>query len=96
MPELIAALRDAAATVRTQIPKGELTRQSVERLLEAAEAVCAETAKLPPPAPAARRAPGGGAGGRVPSLSVRRQETRAKWAQIARQNEQTAHQDAAE
>jgi hypothetical protein len=77
MPEPITALRHAIATVRAQIPKGELTRQSVERLLAAAEAVCA--AKMGPSAgtetkPAPRRS--------------QRQEARERWAEIARRNAQ--------
>lgn len=77
MPEPIAALRQAIETVRAQIPKGELTRGSVERLLEAAEAVCA-------------RAPERAAGQATKPTSrglSKRQETRARWAEVARQNE---------
>lgn len=77
MPEPITALRQAIETVRAQIPKGELTRGSVERLLEAAEAVCA-------------RVPDRAAGQATKSTSRRlskRQETRARWAEVARQNE---------
>jgi hypothetical protein len=75
MPDPIAALRQAAETVRDQIPKGELTRASVERLLEAAEAVCADASR-PRSTPA-----------RMPSPASRRQEAREKWARIARQNQ---------
>jgi hypothetical protein len=75
MPDPIAALRQAAETVRTQIPKGELTRASVERLLEAAEAVCADASR--PHSKAAR----------APSPASRRQKAREKWAKIARQNQ---------
>jgi spore cortex formation protein SpoVR/YcgB (stage V sporulation) len=81
MPEPITALRQAIETVRAQIPKGELTRGSVERLLEAAEAVCAGTpdrSSRPLKAPSSR-------------LS-KRQETRARWAEIARQNEKDTPQ----
>ncbi len=75
MPDPIAALRQAAETVRTQIPKGELTRASVERLLKAADAVCADASH--PRSTAAR----------APSPASRRQEARLKWAKIARQNQ---------
>ena len=75
MPELLAALRQAAEAVRAQIPTGELTRASVECLLQAAEAACvaeartslaAENTTLP--------------------LESKRQMARRKWARIARQN----------
>jgi hypothetical protein len=75
MPDPIAALRQAAETVRTQIPKGELTRASVERLLETAEKVCAEAHRSRSTA------------ARAPSPVSRRQEAREKWAKIARQNQ---------
>ena len=75
MPDPIAALRQAAETVRMQIPKGELTRASVERLLGAAEAVCAEAHRSRSTA------------ARAPSPVSRRQEAREKWAKIARQNQ---------
>ena len=42
MPIAISALRQAVDVVRAQIPKGELTIASVQRLLETADAVCAE------------------------------------------------------
>jgi hypothetical protein len=86
-PELIAALRQAADTVRTQIPRGELTRESVERLLAAADAVCAADAKV------GRAA---STGTRTPPTASKRQEARAKWARIARQNERTGPQEDAE
>ena len=74
--EPITALRQAIETVRAQIPKGELTRGSVERLLEAAEAVCAGAPDRPSrPKPTSSR-------------RSKRQETRARWAEIARQNEE--------
>lgn len=80
LPEATAALRRAVETVRAQIPKGELTLASVERLLKAAEAVCAE----PEPAPAPVRA----TAAIKPSPQVtKRQEERRKWAKIAKQNE---------
>jgi hypothetical protein len=75
MPNATAVLRQAVETVRAQIPKGELTLASVERLLKAAEAVCTETA----PAPQATIKPS-------PQTS-KRQEERKKWARIAKQNE---------
>lgn len=69
----IAPLRHAIETVRAQIPKGELTRESVERLLEAAEAVCAAEASRSEEA--------------QPVLRVsKRQEDRLKWARIAERN----------
>lgn len=75
--EPIAALRSAIATVRGQIPKGELTRASVERLLEAAEAVCAAAESRPgDPAP------------EDPPRPSPRQQARARWAEIARRNAQ--------
>lgn len=78
LPEATAALRRAVETVRAQIPKGELTLASVERLLKAAEAVCAEPEPAPVIASAAIK----------PSPQVtKRQEERRKWAKIAKQNE---------
>ena len=77
-PDTLAALRQAAEAVRTQIPTGGLTRASVERLLQAAEAVCAEEASSSPSrdshaAPRVR-------------INSKRQEARRRWAEIARQN----------
>ena len=40
MLDPVAALREAIEVVRAQIPKGELTVASVQRLLETAERVC--------------------------------------------------------
>ena len=56
MLDAIAALRQAIEVVRAQIPKGELTLASVQRLLETAETVCLgqESAR---PAPAQPRQP---------------------------------------
>jgi hypothetical protein len=80
-PELIATLREAAEAVRLQIPNGELTRGSVEKLLAAAEAVCAEASAAPAgPAPKA-----------APRVS-KRQEARDRWAKIAQQNEKESGQ----
>jgi hypothetical protein len=78
MPEekTFVALRHAIETVRAQIPNGELTRQSVERLLEAAEAVCGAAGAGRPES--IETQPG-------PRLS-KRQEDRLKWARIAQQN----------
>ena len=83
-PDTLAALRQAAEAVRAQIPAGELTRASVERLLQAAEAVCASAAAAEASSSshgvesdaAALRAGTGG----------KRQEARRRWAEIARQN----------
>ncbi len=75
MPEPIDVLRQAIATVRAQIPKGELTRASVEQLLVAAEAVCA--------AEASRERDSGPA---VSPPASPRQEARERWARIARRN----------
>lgn len=78
MPDLIAALHQAAETVRAQIPNGELTRASVERLLEAAEAVCAKEAdRLSGSTEAA-----------ATSRPSKRQQARERWARIARRNEE--------
>ncbi len=79
MPDTTTALRQAVETVRAQIPKGELTLASVERLLKAAEAVCAETVPVAP-RPAAKPSP----------QTNKRQEERKKWARIAKQNEREA------
>jgi len=79
MPDATTILRQAVDTVRAQIPKGELTLASVERLLKAAEAVCAETVPTAPP-PSIK-----------PSAQTsKRQEERKKWARIAKQNEKEA------
>jgi hypothetical protein len=75
-PELIEALRGAAAAIRGQIPAGELTVASVQRLLQAADAVLAEASAAAPRNP----------GTRSPSPASKRQEAREKWARIARQN----------
>jgi hypothetical protein len=76
MPEpTIATLRQAIETIRAQIPKGELTRQSVERLLAAAEAVCDAGDGRPDDIESPD----------APRLS-KRQEERLRWAKIARQN----------
>jgi hypothetical protein len=80
-PELIATLRQAAEVVRLQIPNGELTRGSVERLLEAAEAVCAEVSASPASTPAKA----------APRVN-KRQEARNRWAKIAQQNEKESGQ----
>ena len=74
MPDHLAALQQAVAAIRAQIPKGELTLGSVERLLQAAEAVCAEA-----------NSPGVGAA--KIARPTKQQEARKRWAQIARQNE---------
>lgn len=79
MPDATTTLRQAVETVRAQIPKGELTLASVERLLKAAEAVCAETVAAAP-RPASKPSP----------QTSKRQEERKKWAKIAKQNEKEA------
>ena len=85
MPDALAALRQAAEAVRAQIPTGGLTLASVERLLQAAEAVGAAAAANSSPdrkgstAPLSRRA-----------SSSKRQEARQRWAEIARRNAQEA------
>jgi hypothetical protein len=82
MPDATAALRQAIEVVRAQIPKGELTLASVQRLLETAETICRDqegTAALPPqPRPPARQ-------------SLKRLEERRKWARIAKEAEREAH-----
>jgi hypothetical protein len=79
-PDTLAALRQATEDVRTQIPTGGLTRASVERLLQAAEAACTAAAEASSSqgreSHAAPRA----------STSNKRQEARRRWAEIARQN----------
>lgn len=73
--DALGALRQAAETVRRQIPTGELTLAGVERLMQAADAVAAAAAgsssgeKAPPSPP-----------------SSKQQEVRRRWARIARQN----------
>ena len=57
MPVAVAALRQAVEVVRAQIPKGELTLASVQRLLEAAETVC-QNQELASPAANAAEATG--------------------------------------
>ena len=74
MPDHLAALHQAVAAIRAQIPKGELTLGSVERLLQEAEAVYAEA--NPPEAGAAKIA-----------RPTKQQEARKRWAKIARHNE---------
>jgi hypothetical protein len=90
-PDPLAALRQAAEAVRAQIPAGELTRASVERLLQAAEAVCAAAAKASSSSRGGERdaAPRAGNGGK-------RQEARRRWAEIARRNAEEAHPAPAE
>jgi hypothetical protein len=81
-PDALAALRQAAAAVRTQIPTGGLTRASVERLLQAAEAVCAaadETSSSR--GKASDVTPRTGTGSRW-------QEACQRWVEIARRNAQ--------
>ena len=77
-PDTLAALRQAAEAVRAQIPAGELTRASVERLLQATEAVCGEEASSSP----------SGESHSAPRVRInsKRQEARRRWAEIARQN----------
>jgi hypothetical protein len=91
-PDTLAALRQAAEAVRAQIPAGELTRASVERLLQAAEAVCAAAAEASSSSRGGEReaaAPRAGNGGK-------RQEARRRWAEIARRNAEEAHPAPAE
>ena len=59
--------------VRAQIPRGELSLASVERLLEAAEAVCAASPQL-------RQSPP-----RSSMQTARRKAVREKWARIAQE-----------
>ena len=81
VPDALAALRQAAEAVRAQIPTGGLTLGSVERLLQAAEAVGA--------AAAASSSPDRKGGTAPPSrASSKRQEARQRWAEIARRNAQ--------
>ena len=84
MPDALAALRQAAEAVRAQIPTGGLTLASVERLLQAAEAVGAA-------ATAASSSPDRKGSTALPSrASSKRQEARQRWAEIARRNAQEA------
>jgi hypothetical protein len=80
-PDTLAALRQAAEAVRAQIPAGELTRASVERLLQAAEAACAaaEASSSSHGVESDAAALRAGTGGK-------RQEARRRWAEIARRN----------
>jgi hypothetical protein len=82
-PDTLAALRQAAEAVRTQIPTGGLTRASVERLLQAAEAACAAAEASPSRGKESDAAPRA-------SINGKRQEARRRWAEIARQNAKEA------
>jgi hypothetical protein len=84
MPDALAALRQAAEAVRAQIPTGGLTLGSVERLLQAAEAVGAAAAASSSPDRKGSPAPSSRAS------SSKRQEARQRWAEIARRNAQEA------
>jgi hypothetical protein len=85
MSDAISALLRAVTAVREQIPRGELTVASVQRLLEAAERVCTEAGGMDgkpaepgaPPAKAAKTA----------AQESKRQEARRRWAKIAAENE---------
>ena len=81
-PDTLAALRQAAEAVRTQIPTGGLTRASVERLLQAAEAACAAAAE------ASSSRGGESSDDAAPRAGTgnKRQEARRRWAEIARRN----------
>ncbi len=81
MPGATAALRQAVEVVRAQIPKGELTLASVQRLLEAAEEVCQEAIPASP-APSQPRQPA--------RQSLKRLEERREWARIAKEAEREA------
>lgn len=74
MPDSIAALRQAADAVRSQIPTGGLTLASVKELLAAADAVCVESSR-----PAPRRA-------QSSARQAKRQAARNRWAKIAEEN----------
>ena len=78
MTDAMATLHQAAEIVRAQIPKGELTLASVKQLLQAAEAVCGT-------ASSASGTPASG-----PQRKSKGQQTRARWAEIARQNAREA------
>lgn len=82
MLDAVAALREAIETVRAQIPKGELTVASVQRLLETAERVCQTQEAPATSAPRASRAQSGQA--------AKRLEERRKWARIAKEAEREA------
>jgi uncharacterized MAPEG superfamily protein len=84
MPDALAALRQATEAVRAQIPTGGLTLASVERLLQAAEAVGAAAAASSSPGRKDNTAPPSRAS------SSKRQQARQRWAEIARQNAQEA------
>lgn len=79
MLDAVAALREAVETVRAQIPKGELTVASVQRLLETAERVCLTHEAQPASAPRSPRSQSGQA--------AKRLEERRKWARIAKEAE---------
>jgi hypothetical protein len=89
-PDTLAALRQAAEAVRTQIPTGGLTRASVERLLQAAEAACAAEEASSSRSSESDAAPRASTGG------GKRQEARRRWAEIARRNAEEAHPAPAE
>jgi hypothetical protein len=89
-PDTLAALRQAAEAVRTQIPTGGLTRASVERLLQAAEAACAAEEASSSRSLESDAAPRASTGG------GKRQEARRRWAEIARRNAEEAHPAPAE
>ena len=79
MTDAMATLHQAAEIVRVQIPKGELTLASVKQLLQAAEAVC-ETASSASGTPAS-----------APQRKSKGEQTRDRWAKIARQNAREAN-----
>jgi hypothetical protein len=81
MPDAIAALRQAIEVVRAQIPKGELTLASVQRLLETAEMVCQGQERIGPVPPSPRQ---------PTRQSTKRLEERRKWARIAKEAEREA------
>jgi hypothetical protein len=83
MPDATAALRQAIEVVRAQIPKGELTLASVQRLLETAERICQDE-EMATGLPSQPRSPA--------RQSLKRQEERRKWARIAKEAEREAHQ----
>lgn len=93
-PDTLAALRQAAEAVRTQIPTGGLTRASVERLLQAAEAVCASAAAAE--ASSSSRGRESDAAISRAGPGSKRQEARRRWAEIARRNAEEAHPAPAE
>jgi hypothetical protein len=78
MLDPVAALREAIEVVRAQIPKGELTVASVQRLLETAERVCrSQESATPVPRPPRSAS----------AQSSKRLEERQKWARIAKEAE---------